>query len=727
MSPKDTWGKTPLDEAVEADNGKVVQEMLVEAGCKVGSSKMAEQNFFRAISEGSIDRVESIVSAGTPVTVVDSENRSAMHHAAASGQLKMIEYLIGAGAKLNVIDNFGLTPLGEADRHRSRTGENRVRDVLIAAGADSELSGESRFQTMVFAALLGSTQLLFFGLFSGVVRFDPTLTTDQSAERLKTTYSMFMDVHVMIFIGFGFLMTFLRKYGHSSVGLNFLLAAFSIQWYVLCGGFFEQAFGDAPWHFIHVNLHSLLLADFAAAVILITFGALLGKVSPLQMTALAFLEIICFSVSEQVLYKIGILDVGGSIVVHLFGAYFGLAASWVLSPKSASSNNDNASVYHSDLFAMIGTVFLWIYWPSFVASPAGPLDQERAMIATTLSLTGSCVAAFFTSLVLRRGKFSMVDVQNATLAGGVAIGSSANLAVLSPSESILIGVLGGGLSVCGYVKIQPMLERWVGVHDTCGVNNLHGMPALLAAIASAIVMAYSGDSSTFSAATSNATHSAVYAILHDRGRSAEEQAGYQIVCALVSLAIAIGSGLVCGKLTKLLGSLPDDALFLDRNYWEVPNLELPFYFDQRGEINRETIAPAVTLELSKHGGSQFVDLEGKQRSSSTCALNCAGNGASSAYSAPMNTPSLISNELINMKLDLLLQHQMAMPPTPPSQSRAPTLPSPALPSVTQMSVSPATTSQHDPPTTESGSVPYPLNVSTSPVLRPAGAGVSAGG
>ena len=41
---------------------------------------------------------------------------------------------------------------------------------------------------------------------------------------------MFMDVHVMIFIGFGFLMTFLRKYGHSSVGLNFLVAAFVIQW-----------------------------------------------------------------------------------------------------------------------------------------------------------------------------------------------------------------------------------------------------------------------------------------------------------------------------------------------------------------------------------------------------------------------------------------------------------------------------------------------------------------
>ena len=33
----------------------------------------------------------------------------------------------------------------------------------------------------------------------------------------------------MIFIGFGFLMTFLSKYGFSSVGFNFLISAVTIQ------------------------------------------------------------------------------------------------------------------------------------------------------------------------------------------------------------------------------------------------------------------------------------------------------------------------------------------------------------------------------------------------------------------------------------------------------------------------------------------------------------------
>ena len=51
---------------------------------------------------------------------------------------------------------------------------------------------------------------------------------------------MFQDVHVMIFVGIGFLMTFLRKYGYSSVGITFLLGAVCIQWYILVGSFFEQ-------------------------------------------------------------------------------------------------------------------------------------------------------------------------------------------------------------------------------------------------------------------------------------------------------------------------------------------------------------------------------------------------------------------------------------------------------------------------------------------------------
>jgi ammonium transporter Rh len=51
--------------------------------------------------------------------------------------------------------------------------------------------------------------------------------------------------------------------------------------------------------------------------------------------------------------------------IHTFGAYFGLAASLFFNGKTAKQSKQAGSNYNSNLFAMIGTIFLWMYWPSF--------------------------------------------------------------------------------------------------------------------------------------------------------------------------------------------------------------------------------------------------------------------------------------------------------------------------------------------------------------------------
>ena len=43
---------------------------------------------------------------------------------------------------------------------------------------------------------------------------------------------------------------------------------------------------------------SLFTSDFAAAAVLISFGAVLGRLSPLQMLIMAFMEIVVFQVNE---------------------------------------------------------------------------------------------------------------------------------------------------------------------------------------------------------------------------------------------------------------------------------------------------------------------------------------------------------------------------------------------------------------------------------------------
>lgn len=44
----------------------------------------------------------------------------------------------------------------------------------------------------------------------------------------------------MIFVGFGFLMTFLKRYSFGAVGFNFLIAGFGLQWALLMQGWFHS-------------------------------------------------------------------------------------------------------------------------------------------------------------------------------------------------------------------------------------------------------------------------------------------------------------------------------------------------------------------------------------------------------------------------------------------------------------------------------------------------------
>jgi len=61
---------------------------------------------------------------------------------------------------------------------------------------------------------------------------------------------------------------------------------------------------------------------------------------------------------------------GGSIYVHMFGAYFGCALSAVYTNKALLAKYHDKyekGDYNSQLISMIGTLFLFCYWPSFNA------------------------------------------------------------------------------------------------------------------------------------------------------------------------------------------------------------------------------------------------------------------------------------------------------------------------------------------------------------------------
>ena len=82
----------------------------------------------------------------------------------------------------------------------------------------------------------------------------------------------------------------------------------------------------------------------------------MGKVSRLQLLVISVIEVVMYAVNEFiVLEELKVADAGGSIIVHIFACYFGMAVTFVLRrPEDTKNNPKEVVVYHSDLFAMIG-------------------------------------------------------------------------------------------------------------------------------------------------------------------------------------------------------------------------------------------------------------------------------------------------------------------------------------------------------------------------------------
>ncbi|XP_034238337.1 ammonium transporter Rh type A [Thrips palmi] len=442
------------------------------------------------------------------------------------------------------------------------------------------------------AVALISLQVVLLLLFAIFTQYDkaalPWPPQNANGTSIEYHYPMFQDVHVMIFVGFGFLMMFLRKYGYSAVGFTLLLGAIMVQWAALCQGFLKLDHGK-----INLSLVSLLNADVATAAVLISMGAVLGKTTPLQLVLMGFVEMVFFAANEYLSsHVLQAVDLGGSMVVHVFGAYFGLAVSRALG-RPAGTTQERSS-YTSDMFSMVGTVFLWLFWPSFNGALAVGPARHRAVINTYLALASGCVAAFaVSSLSQRGGKFNMVHVQNATLAGGVAMGTAADLLV-QPVGALVVGCLAGALSVVGYAYLQPWVLSRFKVHDTCGVHNLHGMPGVMAAIVGAVMAAFATDAQNDYGnalyvqfpAMAPTDKDALEKLMWEGtvllnlqpglGRSAGKQAAFQLASLCATLVVSLASGTLTGyviRQSKLLRQAGKEDLFEDGPNWDVPDEE----------------------------------------------------------------------------------------------------------------------------------------------------------
>ncbi len=345
-------------------------------------------------------------------------------------------------------------------------------------------------------------------------------------------YNKAIHIMAMLLVGFGFLMVFVRKYGRSALTATFLLVSISIPAYLLIN---KSGMGANE-----NEIRRLILGEFCAASLLIAAGAVLGRLKMHQYLLLGLLFVPCYMLNEWIVLEGGlnlvrpggVVDTGGSIVIHAFGAIFGLGVALTMTTKQEFEKTiESDSV--SDRYSMLGSMILWVFWPSFCAALVTPEQMPVTVVNVILALCASTIATYILSISLRK-MISIADIANAALAGGVAIGSAC--ADATHTEAIFIGIMAGGLSTFGFAVIQSRQQKFMKIIDTCGVTNLHGLPGLMGGLAALPIV---------------------------KGLNIETQ----LLGIVITVVIAFVGGLVAGKILPLLGrreeAYDDSEEFLD--------------------------------------------------------------------------------------------------------------------------------------------------------------------
>ena len=325
------------------------------------------------------------------------------------------------------------------------------------------------------------TSILFisssFSIFSqetGTVQLSSIIEVQQ--------YDRAIHIMAMLLIGFGFLMVFVRKYGRSALTATFLLVSVSIPIYmsIKALGIFE-AKGE---------IEQLILAEFSAASLLIASGAILGRIKIYQYLILGLLFVPFYVLNELIViddyfHFVGkVADTGGSIVIHAFGALFGIAAAISLTSKKDMEVPIESDAT-TDKYSVLGSMVLWVFWPSFCAALVPIEAIPHTVVNVFIALCGSTISTYLASVIIR-GKVCIADIANAALAGGVAIGATCDFA--SHPQAMIIGVFAGIISTIGFAILQNKQQKFHKIIDTCGVSNLHGIPGIFGGLAAIVVV-----------------------------------------------------------------------------------------------------------------------------------------------------------------------------------------------------------------------------------------------
>jgi len=172
----------------------------------------------------------------------------------------------------------------------------------------------------------------------------------------------------------------------------------------------------------------------------------------------------------------GFHDFAGSTLVHSVGGWAALIAIYLLGPrigKFSESGKAQAIPGHNIPLAAAGVLILWLGWFGFNGGSvlsADPAGTSLVLATTSLAAAAGGIGAFVLSAILYKN-YDLTMFLNGILGGLVGITAGADL--MSPNESVVIGLLAGALIVLAVAFVDKIkLDDPVGavaVHLICGI------------------------------------------------------------------------------------------------------------------------------------------------------------------------------------------------------------------------------------------------------------------
>lgn len=300
-------------------------------------------------------------------------------------------------------------------------------------------------------------------------------------------------------------------------------------------------------------------AMFAAVALAIVWGTMLDRARFVTYLpfAILFVGLIYPIVTHWVwgggwLSQHGFQDFAGSGVVHITGAFAGIAGAIIVGPRIGKFRSDgraNPIPGHSMPMAVLGVLILWVGWMGFNAgSFLGAVGKPIGTVVVVTNLAGAfgVLGAVVMSRLLL-GTYDIGMMGNGAIAGLGAIAGPCAFVV--PWGGALIGLVAG----CAMVPMVLLVDR-MRIDDPIGVLAGHGMGGIVGVLAAGFL------TTTDAAATLGGRPGLFYG-----GGAA--QLGWQAIGMVCIAAFAFTAGYAAfwliEKTVGLRASEPDEMAGLD--------------------------------------------------------------------------------------------------------------------------------------------------------------------